>query len=319
MKQLKNFNFSLTDNTTYIGNDLLDFYSNALLTFPTAKNMTVVPNVKSVIKLPSFNLGSTLQADTIASATSWSPSGEGTLAEKSFTVTPVKIQLEYAKGIFEQDFLNEYMKAGSNGEELIPAPFANYITSQIMKQISNDLEVITWQGVGSGSTYPQELSKGLMAQLSGDSAVVRVTGTSITTSNVIAEITKVYNALPSAVLLNYTDVKLYASSAIVRAYRIASANLAAGQGYNMVDAGQLKLNFLGFEVVECPGLSANQMVFASEKNLVLLTDLMEDFEKDSSIVVLDMFQRIGVPTVRIALRFKFGVGYKIGSEIVAYY
>ena len=54
---LKKFNFAITDNSEWIGQDLLDFYSNALLKFNTASALTVIPNVKSYKRIPSYNLG----------------------------------------------------------------------------------------------------------------------------------------------------------------------------------------------------------------------------------------------------------------------
>lgn len=317
-KHLINYNFAIADSTTWIGEDLLDFYSNALLTFNTATALTVIPNVKSIVKLPSYNLGSILQSDTIAGATSWNATGEGALADKSFSVTPVKVNLEIPKAVFEQDFLSTYMKAGANTDETAPPAFVNYMTTQVMKQLSNDLEVIAWQGVGTGSTYPVELSTGFVGQLTGDSTSVKVTTTAATASNVIGILTAVYNKIPTSVLLNYKDVKFYVSSAVARAYRLAQAASGAGAGYNYA-SDTVKMNFLGFDLIECPGLAGSQIVAASEKNMLLLTDLAEDFEKDSSISVIDMWKNFGISSVRIALRFKIGFGYKLGSEIVIAY
>jgi hypothetical protein len=317
-KNLLNFNFTIADNTTWVGEDLLDFYANALLTFPTAKNVTVQPNVKSIIKLPSYNLGSILQSDTVAGATSWNNSGEGTLAEKSFSVSPIKVQLEFPKVVFENDFLSQYMKAGSNTDEAVPQLFERFITQQVMKQVGNDLEQIAWQGTSlSGSSYPLELATGLIKTMSADSTVIKVSSvTAVTSSNVIALVQSAYNAIPSTVFLNYfSDLKMYVSSQIARAYRLAQAQTGAGQGYNWASK-DIDLNFLNIEMVECPGLGFNQIVIASEQNMLLLTDLAEDFEKDTSLAIIDLWKTLGIASLRIALRFKIGFGYKVGQEIV---
>ena len=79
---MKKFNFAITDNTTFTGKDALDFYSSALLGFKTSEALKLIPNVKSKIKLPSFNLGNILQSDDC----SFSGSGEGTLAQKAFGI-----------------------------------------------------------------------------------------------------------------------------------------------------------------------------------------------------------------------------------------
>ena len=76
------------------------------------------------------------------------------------------------------------------------------------------------------------------------------------------------------------------------------------------------MNFLGYEVIECPGMADNTVVVASQKNLLLLTDLMGDIEDESNILLLPQLHVSGVPSLRIRAGFKFAVDYKIGSEIV---
>jgi hypothetical protein len=57
------------------------------------------------------------------------------------------------------------------------------------------------------------------------------------------------------------------------------------------------------------------MVAARTSNVLLLTDLMSDFE---DIQILPQKSVTGVPVVRMIGEFKFGVGYIFGSEIVFY-
>ena len=57
------------------------------------------------------------------------------------------------------------------------------------------------------------------------------------------------------------------------------------------------------------------MVATKLSNLVLLTDLMSDFE---DIQILPQKSVTGVPVVRMIGEFKLGQGYIFGSEIVFY-
>lgn len=309
---MKKFNFAITDNTTYTGKDALDFYSTALLSFPTAENLTLVPNVKSKIKLPSFDLGNILQSDDC----SFSGTGEGTLAQKAFEVCDIKINLEYCVTTFEQNFMNEIMRPGSNNGEVMPQVFERYIISEVMKKTANDLEILAWRGDTGTATYPLALCDGLEKKLLADSAVVDVAATaSITAANVIGELTKVYNAVLNTILTQ-DDVVFFVSTDVFKAYQLAQAASGAGQGYNY--AGEKEANFLGFPLVWAPGLTAKKIVAVSKKNVLLLTDLMSDFEDESAILIIPQRDKSGAPTVRIVARFKFSADYLKGAEIVYY-
>ena len=306
MKDLKKLNFSLTDNTAWYGKDTVEFYSKALLGFNTANYLELVPNVKSKIKLASFDAGTILQADS----TTWTPSGEGTLAQKTFSVCPFKVNVEYFKSTFEQDYLSQYMRSGTDTDEVTAPAFQNYIIDQLMKKAANDLEVLTW-----GAAAPSaNLCDGLITKFSGDSGTTKVTMTAVTSTNVLSVLTAVYNQVPKALLADKENVKFFVSTNVMRAYSLFQASTGAGQGFNY--AGEQKMNFLGYEIVESDGMDDNTIVAASQKNLVLLTDLLGDIEEESNIVIIPQLHVSGVPSLRIRLGFKFSVDYKVSSEIV---
>jgi len=79
--------------------------------------------------------------------------------------------------------------------------------------------------------------------------------------------------------------------------------------------GAKEPNFLGIPLVWSPGLPTNTMVCGVKSNFLLLTDLLDDYE---SVTVVPQWNVAAVDTLRIAGRFKFGVDYLIGSEIVYY-
>lgn len=308
---MKKFNFAITDNTTYTGKDALDFYSLALLGFRTGANLTLVPNVKSKIKLAKFDLGNLIQSDDCV----FSGTGEGTLAQTAFEVCDFKINLEYCTSTFEQNFLNESMRPGSNTGEVMPEVFQSYVVSEVFKKAANDLEGLAWKGVGTGATYPVALCEGLEAKLLADSTVIDVTATTVTSANVLAELAKVYAAIPDAVLAQ-GDVVIYAPTNVVKAYELAQASAGAGQGFNY--AGVQTLNYLGLPIVWAPGMTSNKMVAASKKNMLFLTDLQSDFTDENAIRIIPQIDKSGASTVRIVGRFKFGVGFMYGAEVVYY-
>jgi hypothetical protein len=304
----KNFKFAITDNTTYYGKDAVDFFSKCLLTGPSKDTFRVIPGVKSKIKLPQYDAGELIKD----AGCSWSPAGEGTLSQKTFEVCDKEFQLELCVTTFEANFLGEYLRPGSNTGEVAPELFTNYMLDQVSKKIQNDLELAVWQGdTSSGTTYPYNICDGLEIKLTADTTVIDVTGTTaVTLNNVIAEITKVYDLIPSC-LLNNPDLAIYVPTQIYKLYQQAIA-AASNEAYYV---GAKEPNFLGIPLLWAPGMDINTMVAGVKTNFILLTDLLEDFE---SVNVVPQWNVAAVDTLRIAGRFKFAVDYLVGSEIVLY-
>jgi len=308
MKTLgKNFKFAITDNTTYAGKDAIEFFSKALLAGGTKDTFRVIPGVKSKIKLPQYDAGQLIKD----AGCSWSPAGEGTLSQKSFEVCDKEFQLELCVTTFEANFLGEYLRPGSNTGEVAPELFTNYMLTQVQKQVQNDLELAIWQGDATGSTYPFNICEGLIRKMTGDTTVIDASGTSaVTLTNVIAQITNVYNLIPQTVLTN-PDLVIYVSTSIYKLYQQAVAAASSEAFY----VGAKEPNFLGIPLVWSAGLPANTMVAGVKSNFLLLTDLLDDYE---TVTVVPQWNVAAVDTLRIAGRFKFGVDYLVGSEIVLF-
>jgi hypothetical protein len=308
MTNIKDFKLAFVDNTTFYGIDAAGFYSRALLTGASKEEFRLIPNVKSKIKLGELNIG-----DVLAGADcSFSSAGEGTLAQKSFEVEPIKINLEYCKRTFETNYLSQLLRPGSNTAEVMPTSVEQYLLGEVANKVSADLEQLVWKGDTGTASYPLSLYDGLEKQLLADANVIDVGATaSITSANVIAELSRVYDAIPTQILRK-EDLRLFVSSSIFRSYRQALA-AASSEAFYMQNYGEL--HFLDLKIVEAPGLSVKKMVAAQKANLLLLTDLMSDFE---DVKILPQADVTGVPVVRMIAEFKFGTGYVYGSEIVFY-
>lgn len=303
------FKLSFTDNTVFNGKDAEGFYAKALLTGKSKEEFKLIPNVKSKIKLGQLNIGNILQdADC-----SFSSTGEGTLDQKSFEVCPIKINLEYCQRTFEVDYLSQLLRPGSNNAEIMPASVESFLLEQAALKVSADTEQLVWKGDSATASYPLSLCDGLQKQFKADAAVIDVTGTaSLTVSNIIAELTKVYNAIPQQ-LIGEDDLRIFLSPTAYRAYRQALA-AQSNEAYFMQNYPEL--HFLDVRLAVAPGITSNYMVAARKSNLLLLTDLMSDFE---DVQILPQKNVTGVPVVRMIGEFKFGVGYIYGSEVVFYW
>lgn len=304
---MKKQKFAIVDNTTYEGKDALDFYSKALLEGGSTSQFRLVPNVKSKIKLPSYNAGEVIKE----AGCSWSPSGEGTLAQKELEVCSKDIQLELCATTFESNFLGELLRPGHNTGEVAPADFLNYMTGEVAKKVQNDLEIAAWRGDSDSGTYPISICDGLNKGMGATgSGVIGVTGGTVTVGNVIAEITKVYQAIPSTVISS-PNLRLFVSDNIMRSYMEATA----AQSNEAYYVGAKTPNFLGIDMVLCQGQDPNKMVAAEATNLVLLTDLLSD---EQELNVIPQNAVTGTRTVRIAGGFKIGFDFLVAEEIVYY-
>lgn len=298
--------FALVDNTTYCGENAVEFYSAALLTGDTKSMIKLIPDVKSVVKIPRLELTGILQESDCV----FSDGGTSTLSQKTLTVCPIKVNLEFCTRDFEVNFLSEQLRPGSL-EAQIPKSFQDYIMMKIAENISTELEYMLWQGDTAAS--PASICDGFLKKFLADAAVIDVTGTTLSAANIIAEIGKVYAAIP-ATIINRGRVKIFLSVAASKFYK--QALVASNPALISWNNGDFKLSYVDVDLVVAPGLPTNVMVAAEPENLWYGTDLMSDIE---DILVIPQRDKSGAPTVRIVAEFKFGVEYGIGTEVVYYH
>jgi len=299
---MENFKLSFTDNTTFAGKDLEGFYATALLKGTSKESFKLIGNVKSTAKIAKWSLGDIVQD----SDCSFAGTGEGTLSQKTITAHPFKINLEYCQRDFETNYLSELLRKG----DTVPATVEQYVVEQVGLKVADSLEKAVWQGSGATPNFTAEI--GLEAKLLADATVLDVTATTLSQSNIIAQIGRVYDAIPAA-LRDSEELVIYMGTAAAAFYRQALA-AASSEVYFMQEHKDLQ--YLGVKVIIAGGMSANKMVAAEKSNLLLITDLMSEFDELS---ILPQRNVTGVPVIRfVALDAKFGVDFIYGAEIVYY-
>lgn len=297
----------LVDNTTYTGKDLDGFYSVALLTGNTKSLIRLVPNVKSKVKLGSLNLGNILQADSCDVA----ESGTYTLAQKTLEVCDFAVNIPLCAKDYESNYLAEQLRAGSNVDGNFPANFMGYLMELVAQTISKQTEALLWAGDTAGS--PATLCDGFIKKFLADSAVLDCSGpTTLNASNIVTELTKVVNKLPTT-MRDKTKTKIFISIEAQGFYeQYLVANTPALYAYNNADFG---LKFMGYDLVVSPGMPASTMVACDPMNLWYGTDLEND---ENELQFIDDKKVNGQKTARIITSFKWGVEYGNGSEVVLY-
>jgi len=299
--------------TTYAGEFAGKYISAALLSADTIEGgfITVKPNVKykEVMKTLSTNA---LVKDA---ACDFADQSTVTLAERVLQPEEFQVNLELCKKSFRNDW--EAVQMGYSAFDSLPPSFADFLIGHIAAKVAQKTEENIWQGANANAGE----FDGFEVTLEADSDVVDVTGTTVTASNVITELGKVVDAIPTSVY-GKEDLYLYCSSNVARAYVRAlggfgasglGANGVGGQGTTWFNGQDLA--FDGVKIAVCSGMSDNTVVAAQKSNLFFGTGLMSDHNE---VKLIDMADLDGSQNVRVVMRFTAGIQHGIGGDIVLY-
>ena len=147
-----------------------------------------------------------------------------------------------------------------------------------------------------------------------------ITGVSVTAANVIDELGKVADAVPSSLYGN-EDLYIYVSQNVWRAYKRALGGFQAdGKGGNgsmaMGTNQDIDIQYFdGIKVVCANGLADDTMVSTLKSNLYFGTGLLND---QNEIKVLDMADLDGSKNVRFIARYTAGVQIAVLEDVVFY-
>ena len=304
--------------TTYAGEFAGKYISAALLSASTIENggIEVKPNVKfkQVIKK--------LSTDALLKDAScdFDPTSTVTLTERILQPEEFQVNLQLCKSDFESDW--EAVQMGYSAFDNLPPAFADFLLAHIAAKTAQKNETNIWSGVTANAGE----FDGLVTLMTADAAVIDVAGASIgaggvTAANVIGELGKVVDAIPSAVY-GKEDLNLYVSQNVARAYVRALGGFAAAglgaAGTNSMGTQWFNngsLSFDGVSIFVANGLTSNYIVAAEKSNLYFGTGLLADHNE---VKVIDMADIDGSKNVRVVMRFTAGVQYGIGSDIVLY-
>ena len=299
--------------TTYAGEFAGKYISAALLSADTIEGggITVKPNVKykEVMKTLSTNA---LVKDA---ACDFADQSTVTLAERVLQPEEFQVNLELCKKDFHNDFMA--IEMGYSAFDTLPPSFADFLIGHIAAKVAQKTEENIWQG----ATATAGEFDGFTALLAADADVIDVVGTTVTAANVIDELGKVVDAIPTSVY-GKEDLYIYVSQNIARAYVRALGGFgASGLGANGVNnAGTTWYNggdlaFDGVKLFVCSGMPDNDMVAAQKSNLFFGTGLLSDHNE---VKLIDMADLDGSQNVRVVMRFTAGVQHGIGADIVYY-
>ena len=300
--------------STYAGEFAGKYIAAALLSGSTIENggIEVKPNVKykEVIKKAATD------ANVIKDATcDFTATGELTLTERILSPEEFQVNLELCKQDFRSDW--EAVQMGYSAYDNLPPKFSDFLIGHVAGLVAEKTEQNIWRGVTANAGE----FDGFVTLATADADVNDVVGTTVTSANVIDELGKIVDAIPSA-LYGKEDEYIYISQNIARAYVRALGGFgAAGLGANGTNAQGTQwwnngaLSFDGVKVFVANGLADNTAMAAQKSNLYFGTGLLSDMNE---VKVLDMGDLDGSQNCRVIMRYTSGVQYGIGSDIVLY-
>ena len=302
--------------TTYAGESAGQYISAALLSGSTIDNggITVKPNVKfkEVIKK--------LSTDAIVkdATCDFDPTSTITLTERVLQPEYQQVNLQLCKKDFVSDW--EAIQMGYSAHHDLPPSFSDFLIAHVAAKVAQKTEQSIW----AGDTSNNGQFNGLTTQIALDAALPaaqEVAGTTVDSSNVIAQLGSIVDAIPSA-LYGSEDLNVYVSQNIARAYVRALGGFgASGLGAAGTNAmgtqwwNNGSLSFDGVKLFVANGLADNTALAAEKSNLFFGTGLLADHNE---VKVLDMSDLDGSDNVRVVMRFTAGVQYGIVEDIVTY-
>ena len=299
--------------TTYAGEFAGKYISAALLSGKTLAegNITTVPNVKykQVMK-------KAVSGDLVKDATC-DFSGESsvlTLSERILQPEEFQVNLELCKKDFRSDW--EAAQMGYSAFDNLPPSFSDFLIAHVADKVAQRIETNIWTGTNATSGQ----FDGFITTLGADGDVNDVTGTASTAANIITELGKIADAIPSAVY-GAEDMTIYLPGNMYRNYIRALGGFgASGLGAAGVDnKGGLwynngnALSFDGVKIQHAPGMPSDHIIAGEASNLYFGTGLLSDHNE---VKVIDMADLDGSQNVRVIMRFTAGVQYGIGSDLV---
>jgi len=315
--QKVNLATATTITTSYSGEFAGEYIAAALLSASTIDDggLTVKPNVafKEVIKrLQTGDLVSPASCD-------FDPNSSVTLTERIIEPTELQVNLQLCKKDFVNDWEAQSMGYGMG--QTLPPKFSDFMIAHVAAEVANSTELTIWRGDTAAAT--NNSYDGFEKLLAADAAVIdqAAIGGGLDAANIIAELGKVVDKIPSA-LYGKEDLYIYIPSSAAKFYVQALGGFAAAglggsgvnaQGTQWWNNGSLTVN--GVKIFVCPGMSDDKMVAAQRSNLFFGTGLLSSLNE---VRVLDMQDLDGSQNVRFVMRMTAGVQFGVAEDIVLY-
>ena len=302
--------------TTYAGEFAGEYIAAALLEGSTISNggITVKPNVKLKEVIKKVGTDGIVKDATC----DFDPTSTITLTERILQPEEQQVNLQLCKKDFVSDW--EALSMGFSAHSDMPSKFSDFLIAHVAAKVAQKTEQSIWDGNTSNNGQFDGLTK-LVSLDAGLPAAQEVAGTTVDAGDVVTELGKIVDAIPST-LYGSEDLNIYVSQNIARAYVRALGGFGASglgaAGTNSMGTQWFNngsLSFDGVKIFVANGLAANTAIAAEKSNIFFGTGLLSDHNE---VKVIDMADLDGSQNVRVVMRFTAGVQYGIINDIVTY-
>ena len=245
-------------------------------------------------------------------ACGFTPTGAVTLSER--LLTPKKIM--NANELCKEDFRAVWDTASmgfSAHNDNMPKDEETALLAEILGEQAENLDLEIWQG--DSATTGQ--IGGFIPLFTADASVIKANNgitpltAAITKANVISELEKVLNAIPTAIRTK-KDLVVGVSSNVALAYQQALISAGISNGLGGAD---MELRYGSYKLEVIGGLPDNTFVAYQVKNLFFGTSLMADYNE---VRIKDMDESDLSGTVRYKVVYSGAVQYANSEEVVWY-
>jgi hypothetical protein len=313
-------------DTSYAGEAASFMLTPAVIDIDTIKKgaINIITGIKKAHRIPTLDVINVVQPRQAT------PVSAGQINVSAVLLEPqdYMIYLEFNPRDFEQHWYAEELGESLIDEQLPPTA-ESYLLYQLLKRANEFNENSIWRareefnpangGVtpasknqAAGDAYFQYFN-GLIYKLLNDPTTIEVTGTTLTSSNILTYMQNCYQAIPFAILNRLDDIKFCMNYDTQRFYNEALASLTYKDTFN-TDA--TKQQYKGYEIKALAGLPDNTIVVA----LAIDTDeaafwLGVNSDKDSSQI---KFDKVSSPSelYYCKMLFKADVNYSFATQTV---
>lgn len=282
----------------YKGKELTDFLTKVFFKKNSIDRVTILPNVKDKFGMNFLNFSGLVLGPA---GCDFSPNVNAELTDKQLVITTYDINFEECIITFEQSYLADTLRAGSNNTALPPS-FDAWLMDKLPAKIAAELE--------------RKFFSEIEAELLVDGGIINTDILPMTALNAIDEIGKVYLDIPEE-LEGDPDLVIWVNSRAWKFYKLAAIDTQVPE---LLTDG-IKMTYLGIEMIMAPqfnagkggGLANDTIIAGLLPNFVRAADLLSD---DSELSVIDLRKTTGDKKIRIVGSLKFKASYGTPSEIV---
>lgn len=267
--------------------------------------VTVHENIKYKLNVRNFDVSADLVKDANCD---FDPTSTITNSDTVLQPKELKTNLQVCFDDWYDQWEAEQIR-GSRLDGGEPREWMDFLMDRVNARIANRVENLVWQGADATDEF-----EGFLSRLSSPD----VNAATVSASNVLAEMEKVYNAINADVFDQLDDQGLVwaVGTKIWKFHQAALSATNNGQGYETQGTvGEKPSNYKGLDLVRLPGLPDDTMVVYRTGDLHFGTNLLTDF---TNVKVVDTRDTLADNNLRVTMRYAAGTQITNRTDIVLY-